>query len=112
LVFSLPLLQVADKRVALVIGNSAYQHVAKLPNPAKDAASMGDMLKQAGFDVVDAKEDVRDACAFVARLVRCVLDEVEPTNPNTVIAFASKAGSTASDGDGKSRRKQSASLPR
>ena len=27
--------------------------------------------------------------------------KVEPTSPNTLIAFASKAGSTASDGDGK-----------
>ena len=27
--------------------------------------------------------------------------KVEPISPNTLIAFASKAGSTASDGDGK-----------
>ena len=25
----------AEKRVALVVGNSAYQHVARLANPAK-----------------------------------------------------------------------------
>jgi uncharacterized caspase-like protein len=29
------------------------------------------------------------------------LAKVEPSNPNTMIAFAAKAGSTASDGDGK-----------
>ena len=29
------------------------------------------------------------------------LAKVEPTSPNTLIAFAAKAGSTASDGDGK-----------
>jgi hypothetical protein len=29
----------ADKRVALVVGNSVYQNVARLPNPAKDADS-------------------------------------------------------------------------
>ena len=29
------------------------------------------------------------------------LAKVEPTSPNTLIAFASKAGSTAADGDGK-----------
>ena len=40
----------ADKRVALVIGNSAYKNVNQLPNPAKDAASIGEMLKKAGFD--------------------------------------------------------------
>ena len=31
----------AEKRVALVIGNSAYQNVPKLPNPVNDAAAVG-----------------------------------------------------------------------
>jgi uncharacterized caspase-like protein len=48
----------ADKRVALVIGNSTYQNAPKLPNPARDAAAISDMLKKANFDVV---ESVRDA---------------------------------------------------
>ena len=30
----------ADKRVALVIGNAAYQNVARLPNPVNDSATM------------------------------------------------------------------------
>ena len=30
----------ADKRVALVIGNSAYQNVARLPNPVNDGATI------------------------------------------------------------------------
>ena len=30
----------AEKRVALVIGNSAYQHTAPLPNPKNDAVAM------------------------------------------------------------------------
>ncbi len=177
----------ADKRVALVIGNSAYQNVNRLPNPAKDAASIGDMLKKAGFDVVNSKQDVtnadmrkmvrdfsdqvRDADVAVVyyaghgievdgtnyllpvdtrlerdvdvedeavsldRIVRILdpvkrlrlvildacrdnpfqqtmkrslssrgvtrgLGKVEPENPNTLIAYAAKAGSTASDGDG------------
>jgi uncharacterized caspase-like protein len=47
----------ADKRVALVIGNSAYQNVAKLPNPARDASSIADMLKNAGFDSVSLQQD-------------------------------------------------------
>jgi uncharacterized caspase-like protein len=29
----------ADKRVALVIGNSSYRNVAKLSNPANDAVA-------------------------------------------------------------------------
>jgi len=40
----------AEKRVALVLGNSAYQNVAKLPNPVKDGAVMAATLKDAGFD--------------------------------------------------------------
>lgn len=42
----------AEKRVALVIGNSAYQSVAKLPNPAADAKLMSDTLLSLGFFVV------------------------------------------------------------
>jgi hypothetical protein len=42
----------AEKRVALVIGNSAYQSVAKLPNPAADARLMSDTLLSLGFFVV------------------------------------------------------------
>ena len=177
----------ADRRIALVIGNSAYQNVNKLPNPAKDAAAMADMLNKAGFDVVNAKEDVTnadmrkmvrdfadqatnadvavvyyaghgieidgtnyilpidarllhdtdvddeavsldrivkildpvkklrlvilDACrdnpfqqsmkrSISSRGVTRGLAKVEPDNPNTLIAYAAKAGSTASDGDG------------
>ncbi|MFI2869183.1 caspase family protein, partial [Klebsiella aerogenes] len=48
----------ADKRVALVIGNSAYKSVTPLPNPAKDAAAIGAMLIKAGFEVIDAREDL------------------------------------------------------
>jgi len=48
----------AEKRVALVIGNSAYQKVAKLPNPANDAAAVATMLKAAGFDSVESKLNI------------------------------------------------------
>jgi uncharacterized caspase-like protein len=42
----------ADKRTALVIGNSAYAHAGKLPNPANDANDMAAALKELGFDVI------------------------------------------------------------
>ncbi|HEX7883880.1 MAG TPA: caspase family protein [Afipia sp.] len=48
----------ADKRVALVLGISAYQHVAKLPNPSNDADAMAALFRKAGFDVVETKRDV------------------------------------------------------
>ncbi len=49
----------AGKRVALVIGNSSYQSVAALTNPVNDAAAMADMLKNAGFDVVVSRRDLK-----------------------------------------------------
>src|SRR5262245_5723806 len=48
----------ADRRVALVIGNSAYENVANLPNPIKDATTVADMFKKAGFDWVKMRQDV------------------------------------------------------
>ena len=178
----------ADKRVALVIGNSAYKNVNQLPNPSKDAAAIGEMLKKAGFDSVDSRQDVgvadmkkmirdfsdkvadadvavvfyaghgieingtnyvlpvdtrlerdidvEDEAVSLDRIVRTVepakklrliildacrdnpfsttmkrsiasrgiergLSKVEPENPNTLVAYAAKAGSTASDGAGE-----------
>ena len=64
----------ADKRVALVIGNSAYKSVAPLPNPAKDAAAIGTMLTKAGFEVVDAREDL--PVADMKRMIRDFSDKV------------------------------------
>jgi outer membrane protein assembly factor BamD (BamD/ComL family) len=41
----------ADKRVALVVGNSSYQNVGRLPNPSKDADAVAQMFKKAGYEV-------------------------------------------------------------
>src|SRR5438477_5615174 len=48
----------AEKRVALVLGNSAYQNVARLANPVNDGAKIAVTLKDAGFDVVDSRHDL------------------------------------------------------
>src|SRR5262245_5121221 len=179
----------ADKRVALVVGNSAYQNVARLPNPEKDASAVAKLFRDAGFDTVvamnnvttldfkrairnfedatidsdiavvyyaghgieiggvnylipvDAKlagdRDAQDEAILIERLVQSVdeakrlrliildacrdnpfvanmkrrprtttraiyagLGKVEPTGTTTLIAYATKAGSTAEDGDG------------
>ncbi len=178
----------AEKRVALVIGNSNYDKAARLPNPANDAALISETFKSAGFDNVELRRDLKvgdmrralrdfmdksreadvavvyyaghgievdgtnylvpvdavlerdvdvydealtlervlvsvepakqlrlvilDACrdnpfarsmkrTMASRAIGRGLAKVEPTSPNTLIAFASKAGSTASDGDGR-----------
>jgi len=178
----------ADKRVALVIGNSGYQNVARLGNPTNDASAITEILRGAGFDLVESRRDLKisemrrvfrdfanssrdadvavvyyaghgievegtnylipidasleqdldvydeafsldrilvtiepakqlrlvilDACrnnpfakamkrTIESRAIGMGLAKVEPTSPNTLIAFASKAGSTASDGDSK-----------
>jgi hypothetical protein len=178
----------AEKRVALVLGNSAYLNVARLQNPANDAAVVADMFKSAGFDTVETRLNltvselrkalrefgnksrdsdvavvyyaghgieldgnnylipvdatletdadvldetlpldrvlfaveparqlrlvILDACRdnpFAKKMKRTVaaravgrgLAKVEPSSPNTMIAFAAKAGSTASDGNSK-----------
>lgn len=43
---------VAAKRVALVIGNSAYVHATPLRNPKNDAEAISAMLRGLGFEVV------------------------------------------------------------
>jgi len=42
-----------EKRIALVVGNSNYASVPKLPNPSRDAISVGQMFRDAGFNNVD-----------------------------------------------------------
>ncbi len=178
----------AEKRVALVLGNSAYQNVPPLANPTNDAALVAARLKEAGFDVVDSRHDlsaletrralrdfedsardadiaviyyaghgievdgtnylipvdaklerdsdvydealsldrvlvavepakklrlvILDACrdnpfartmrrAVASRAISSGLAKIEPTSPNTLIAYSAKAGSTALDGDSK-----------
>lgn len=178
----------AEKRVALVIGNSAYQNASWLANPARDADAISATFRSAGFDVVELRHDLkvnemrralrdfsdsvarsdvaiiyfaghgieidgtnyvipvdavleRDIDAFdeaipldrllaviesATQLRLVILDacrdnpfnktmkrvngsrgvsrglaRVEPASPNTLVAFAAKAGSTASDGDGR-----------
>lgn len=63
----------AEKRVALVIGNSAYKYAPRLENPANDADDMAEKLKGLGFDVIrghdldynSARSTIRD---FATRL--------------------------------------------
>jgi formylglycine-generating enzyme required for sulfatase activity len=42
----------AEKRIALVIGNSAYRNVARLDNPKNDASLMAETLRGLGFTLI------------------------------------------------------------
>jgi Caspase domain/Domain of unknown function (DUF4189) len=53
LLFAAP--AIADKRVALVVGNSAYQNIARLDNPRNDAVLMADTLGGLGFALVGGR---------------------------------------------------------
>jgi hypothetical protein len=57
----------AKTRVALVIGNSDYQHASKLKNPRNDAAAIAAALKRLDFDVLEGGD--LDEAGF-RRLVR------------------------------------------
>src|SRR5262245_64707037 len=63
----------AENRIALVIGNSAYETVTALPNPANDAQALADMLTAAGFEVISApnlaQSEMRQAISNFADIV-------------------------------------------
>ncbi|SFP87867.1 Uncharacterized protein, contains caspase domain [Mesorhizobium sp. NFR06] len=64
----------AEKRVALVIGNSAYQHAVQLANPENDSADMNAKLQSLGFEVVSGQDlDL----AGMRRTVRQFLDKLD-----------------------------------
>lgn len=46
----------AERRVALVIGNSNYLHSSVLKNPANDAAAISSALVELGFDVIEGRD--------------------------------------------------------
>src|SRR5579872_6438843 len=48
----------ADRRVALVIGNAKYEHADLLANTINDADAIAEVFTKAGFDVVDERRDV------------------------------------------------------
>jgi uncharacterized caspase-like protein len=48
----------AERRVALVIGNAAYQNAPALAAPAKDASAMAAMFRKAGYDVVSTASNL------------------------------------------------------
>jgi uncharacterized caspase-like protein len=78
----------AERRVALVIGQSAYQHIAPLRNPLEDARAVAQMFRDAGFDSVDLRVDLDNA-----GLRRAVRDFTRQANEADVaVAYFSGQG--------------------
>src|SRR4051794_27955747 len=75
----------AEKRVALVIGNSAYRSAAPLPNPLNDAKAVAETFKAARFDTVTLRTDVTSS-----ELRRAVSDfsDVASDSDIAIIYFA------------------------
>ena len=64
----------AEQRVALVIGNGAYEKAETLPNPKNDAEDVAAALKRAGFETIVGidlnKTDMENATIRFARKAR------------------------------------------
>ena len=65
----------ADRRVALVIGNSTYKNASSLPNTINDSTAIAALFKSVGFEVVISRADLgvvdfkRAVPAFDAKFV-------------------------------------------
>ena len=55
-VLATPTVVLADGRVALVVGNSTYAHIGRLPNPDNDARDISAALRRLGFEVTTELE--------------------------------------------------------
>jgi uncharacterized caspase-like protein len=71
----------AENRIALVIGNSTYQSVTPLPNPANDAKAMAELLTAAGFEVVAAPDLTQSA---MRRAIGDFAEKAAAKGPDTV----------------------------
>jgi Caspase domain len=75
LLFSSPAF--AEKRIALVVGNSSYQNVPPLDNPANDARLIADTLRSLGFALVGAAPQLDLDKASFDKVVRSFGQELQ-----------------------------------
>jgi len=73
----------AEKKVALLIGNSQYTHISRLYSPSRDIPALAKKLKKMGFEVIELydlneKSMKRAVRNFQKRLLR---------NPNAIALF-------------------------
>jgi uncharacterized caspase-like protein len=74
----------AETRLALVIGNSAYASMGALSNPANDARLIAQSLKNAGFDVTSLTDQTQ---AQMKSAVSDFANRVDTAGPETMAMF-------------------------
>ena len=67
----------AEKRVALIIGNSSYSHAAKLANPRNDATDIAAALKRLNFEVITGLDLNKQAMGATIRRFSKALDKAD-----------------------------------
>jgi hypothetical protein len=60
----------AERRVALVLGNSDYRFAPRLPNPTNDAKAMAESLRAAGFELIGGAPQLDLDRAATERAIR------------------------------------------
>ena len=80
--------RVHEKRIALVVGNSAYEHVPRLGNPANDARLMARTLRSLGFTLVGGEAQVDLAKQGFDRDIQAFGDQL----PGATVALFYYAG--------------------
>ena len=86
----------ARPKIALVMGNSNYAHVPKLPNPEKDANAMADFLAKAGFDVTRANNLTLNQ---MHRTLRDFVDKVAAAGPDADVVVEYDGHGAQSEGE-------------
>ena len=71
----------AENRIALVVGNSAYKSVTILPNPANDAKAVADMLRSAQFEVIEEPDLSQTA---LRRVIHEFANKAAQKGPDTI----------------------------
>ncbi|MGI9385014.1 MAG: caspase family protein, partial [Methyloligellaceae bacterium] len=64
----------AEKRVALVIGNAAYEHTPVLKNPLNDARRIAQALKSLDFEVIEGSDQNIDQMRDTIKAFRSALE--------------------------------------
>jgi uncharacterized caspase-like protein len=69
-----------EPRIALVVGNTAYdgEPLERLPNATKDARLISDVLRQAGFEVIELSDAGRNQMLIALKTFRRRLEEAGP----------------------------------